>query len=93
MYFMTCRPVAREQAGEHVSVEMDSWKATRYGATFPWKRVINKHFLGYETKDVFSVGVSRCYITGASEEVMSNTSTVALRVVGVDEKRTQCLGV
>jgi hypothetical protein len=26
-------------------------------------------------------------------EVGSNTSTVALRVVGGDEKRTQCLGV
>jgi hypothetical protein len=29
--------------------------------------VINKHFLGYEVKDVFSVGLPRHYITGASQ--------------------------
>jgi hypothetical protein len=47
---VTCRPIARER----VSVQMDYWKQTRYWTTFPWIRVINIYFLGYETEDVFS---------------------------------------
>jgi hypothetical protein len=26
---VTCKPIARERVGKHVSVEMDSWKPTR----------------------------------------------------------------
>jgi hypothetical protein len=40
---VTCRPIARKRAGKHVSVEMDSWKPTRYGATFPWIRGTGDH--------------------------------------------------
>jgi hypothetical protein len=47
---VTCRAIARERVDEHVSVEMDSWKATHYGTTFPWILVIDKHFLGCETE-------------------------------------------
>jgi hypothetical protein len=54
--------------------------------------VIKKHFLGYEIE---VVGLTLRYITGASRrsrvEAGSNTSAVALRVVGDDEKGTQCL--
>jgi hypothetical protein len=32
-------------------------------------------------------------LSGSRVEAWSNTSTVALRVVGGDEKGTQCLGV
>jgi hypothetical protein len=27
---MTCRPIARERVGKHVSMEMDFWEPTRY---------------------------------------------------------------
>jgi hypothetical protein len=41
-YIATCRPVARKRVDKHVSMETNSvW------STFPWIRVINKHFLGY----------------------------------------------
>jgi hypothetical protein len=52
---------------------MESWKPTRYGKTFPWTRVINKYFLGYEIEDVFSIGPSRHYITGVSRGPDENT--------------------
>jgi hypothetical protein len=54
IYIVTCRPIARERVGKHVSVEIDSWKPTR-------RRVINRRFLGYGNEDVFFVGPSRCY--------------------------------
>jgi hypothetical protein len=53
---LTCRLL-----GKRVSVEMVSWKLTPYGTTFPWIRVVNKRFIGYEIEGVFSVGPSRCY--------------------------------
>jgi hypothetical protein len=53
---VTCRPSARELVDKHVCVDMDYWKPTHYATTFPWIRVINKHFLGYQIEDVFSVG-------------------------------------
>jgi hypothetical protein len=40
----------------------------------------------YDSTDHVLVSVSRV-------EAGSNTSTVALRVVGADEKETQCLGI
>jgi hypothetical protein len=30
----TCRPVARGRIAKHVSMEVDSWKLTRYGTHF-----------------------------------------------------------
>jgi hypothetical protein len=58
---VTCRPIARERADKHVSVEMDSSKSTRYGTAFQWIRVTNKHFLGYETEDVLCRSVPTLY--------------------------------
>jgi hypothetical protein len=51
--------MARERLDTHVSTDTDSWKLTRYGTMFPWIQVINKHFLGYEMEDIFSVGPSQ----------------------------------
>jgi hypothetical protein len=48
IYIATSRPTARERVDKNVSVDT----------------VINKHFLGYEIEDVFSVGPSRRYTTG-----------------------------
>jgi hypothetical protein len=31
---VTCRPIARKRLDKHVSIEMDSWKPTRYGTRF-----------------------------------------------------------
>jgi hypothetical protein len=53
--------------GNNISIEIDSWKPTHYGMKFPWIRMINKHFLGYEMKDIFSVSPSQHYITGANQ--------------------------
>jgi hypothetical protein len=61
------QPIAMERVDKHFSVEMDSWKPTRYGTTFPWIRMINKRSLRYEIEDVFSVGPSLRYTTGASQ--------------------------
>jgi hypothetical protein len=72
--------------------------------TFPWIRVINRRFLGYEMKDVFCRSVPTLYKRshGSDQirseqkfhvEAGSNTSTIALRDVGGDEKGTQCLRV
>jgi hypothetical protein len=81
---VTCRPIARERVGKHIS--MDSWKPTRYGATCPWIR-------GKGDQQAFPWILIR-YITGiiiesefiSRAEAGSNTSTVALRVVAGDEK-------
>jgi hypothetical protein len=32
-HIATCRPIARERVDKHVSMEVDSWKATRYGTS------------------------------------------------------------
>jgi hypothetical protein len=60
------------------AAEMDSWKSNSYMATFPCIRVNNKHFLGYEIEDVFSVGPPRRYITRArrkSEQIGEKLSS------------------
>jgi hypothetical protein len=49
-------------------------------------------FLGYFKENLKSAPV-RWHRAGLSSCRGSNTSTVALRVVGGDEKGTQCLGV
>jgi hypothetical protein len=65
-----------------VSVEMDSWKRTRYGT----------RFRGYEWSTNISLDTDTLYkrrtelSSDARVEAESNTSTVALRVVGGDEK-------
>jgi hypothetical protein len=73
---------------------MDSWKRTRYRTRFRRYRVrvINKHFLGYGNERLFSVSPTRRYVTGNPDGIVesrveagTNTSTVALRVVGGDE--------
>jgi hypothetical protein len=66
-YIVTCRPITREQVDNHVSLEMDSWKPTINRTTFSWIRVINKYFFGFQIEDIFSVGPSLRYITGASQ--------------------------
>jgi hypothetical protein len=45
---VTYRPIARERVDKHVSMEMDSWKPTRYGKRFRGYRVlvINRRSLG-----------------------------------------------
>jgi hypothetical protein len=35
IYNVTCRPIAKERADKHVSVEINSWKPTHYGTRFP----------------------------------------------------------
>jgi hypothetical protein len=46
---VTSRPIARERVDKHVSMEMDSWKPTRYEhisvdtsdqKTFPWIQIL-----------------------------------------------------
>jgi hypothetical protein len=32
--FVTCGPIARERVDKRVSVEVDSWRPTRYGTRF-----------------------------------------------------------
>jgi hypothetical protein len=69
-----------------VSTEINSWKPTS-------RRGINSRFRGYEDQHIFPLILIR-YIRGRSDrnEVSSvwrrgtNISTVALRVVGGDEK-------
>jgi hypothetical protein len=79
-YIVTCRPIARERVGKHVSMELDPWKPSR-------RCVINRCFFVHGNKRRFlSVQPDRV-------EAGSNTSTVALRVVGGDEKGTECLGM
>jgi hypothetical protein len=76
---VTCRPITRERVSKHVSVEMDSWKPTRYGATCPWIR-------GTGDQQAFPwIGKPRSSRSSSRVEAGSNTSTVALRVVGGDE--------
>jgi hypothetical protein len=72
-YTVTCRPITRKQVDKHVSVEIDSWKLTRYGT----------HFHGYEWSRNISLHTDRLYKRPFRSqwrqprvEAGSNTSTV-----------------
>jgi hypothetical protein len=57
---VTCRPIARQRIGEHVSVEMDSWKSTRKGFRgYGWSRNISADT---EMNRVFCRSVPTLYV-------------------------------
>jgi hypothetical protein len=77
------KPVTRQRIGKHVSAATNTHTA-----------------MELLSQTVFSIwSVPGSYLEEnwgdpvSREEACSNTSTVALRVVGGDEKGTECLGV
>jgi hypothetical protein len=83
VYIVTRRPIATKRVDIPVSVEIDSWKLTRYGT----------HSRGYEWSTNISLDTDTLYKRPfrwawcqSCVEAGSNTSTVALRVVGGDKK-------
>jgi hypothetical protein len=68
---VTCRTIAMEQVGKHVSVEMDSWKPTCYGTTFPSIKGTGDQqtFRRVRKWKMFSIGPTLRYITGNPDQI------------------------